>query len=449
MWFDNNKNFSDCPEREFESYKKSFNPDKKTKTIYWILGGFILFILFLLLPWTQNVSAPGIVTTTNPENRPQELNTVIAGKIEKWYVKEGDMVIKGDTILKIGEVKENYLDPELVTRTNEQIKAKESTNDFYKNKTQAIDRIITALQDGKQFNLRSLENKILQTILNVQTDSMGLVAAKLDILIADEQFKRSEELYKEGLISLTEFEKRKQTRQIADAKKTMAQNKFMNSKQDLINAKIELSKIDREYNEKISSSESDKFSTLSDIATGTGEISKMKNLYSNYLIRNGFYYITAPQDGQITKTISAGIGEVVKEGQLIVKIVPEEFKFAVELYIKPMDLPLISKGQKVRFLFDGWPTIVFSGWPNVSYGTFGGVVVAVDNSISDNGKFRILVAEDPNDKKWPTALKVGGGSNGIALLQDVPIGYELWRKLNGFPPDFYTTNENNKKTISK
>lgn len=141
----------------------------------------------------------------------------------------------------------------------------------------------------------------------------------------------------------------------------------------------------------------------------------------------------APQNGQITKTISAGIGEIVKAGEMIVKIVPQKFQYAVEMYVRPMDLPLMDIGQKVRFQFDGWPAIVFSGWPVASYGTYGGVVVAIDNSVSDNGKFRILVVEDSKDQKWPDALKVGGGAKGMALLKDVTIIYELWRNINGFP----------------
>jgi hypothetical protein len=107
------------------------------------------------------------------------------------------------------------------------------------------------------------------------------------------------------------------------------------------------------------------------------------------------------------------------------------------MYIKPIDLPLIEKGSPVRIQFDGWPAIVFSGWPNTSYGTYGGKVFAIDNFISDNGKYRVLVAPDPNDHEWPTALRVGAGANNMLLLKDVPIWYELWRQINGFPPDYY------------
>ena len=98
-------------------------------------------------------------------------------------------------------------------------------------------------------------------------------------------------------------------------------------------------------------------------------------------------------------------------------------------------------------MFNGWPSVVFSGWPNASCGTFGGKVVAIDNFISENGKYRILVAPDKDDIDWPKELRVGSGANGMGLLKDVPIWYELWRNLNGFPLDYYNPIE--KDTSSK
>ena len=101
---------------------------------------------------------------------------------------------------------------------------------------------------------------------------------------------------------------------------------------------------------------------------------------------------------------------------MIVQIVPDQIQYAVEMYVEPMDLPLMSVGQKVRFVFDGFPAIVFSGWPQSSYGTFGGKVAMVETDVSKNGKFRVLVTEDSNDKPWPRQLRMGGGASGIALL---------------------------------
>ncbi|MFN8323126.1 MAG: HlyD family efflux transporter periplasmic adaptor subunit [Chitinophagales bacterium] len=435
--------------KEYESYRKSFHEDSDVKVTRWLGIIFMGLILFSFLPWTQNIQAPGVVTTRSPEQRPQELNSVIAGRIEKWWVKEGDLVKKGDTILQISEVKENYLDPDLLKRTEEQIKAKEGTVDFYRDKVSAIQNQLSAMTQARELKLEQLRNKIKQSALYVQSDSMAFEAAQTELKIAQDQFKRQQELYRQGLKSLTELEQRKQQLQNAEAKRAIAENKFINSKNDLLNARIELNQMDREYSEKISKAQGEKFATLSDVATGEGDLSKLKNQFSNYAIRNAFYYVLAPQSGQITKTVSAGIGEVVKEGEMMVKIVPQKFEYAVEMYVDPLDLPLISVGQPVRFQFDGWPAIIFSGWPNVSYGTYGGKVVAIDNSISDNGKFRILVAESSLEKKWPRALKVGGGARGMALLKDVTILYELWRVMNGFPPDFYKSIDSGKTATEK
>jgi hypothetical protein len=116
---------------------------------------------------------------------------------------------------------------------------------------------------------------------------------------------------------------------------------------------------------------------------------------------------------------------------------PTNIDIAVETFVEPLDLPLMHLDEKVQIQFDGWPAIVFSGWPNTSFGTFTGKVVAIENFISDNGKYRILIAPEPTAPKWPDGLRAGAGAVTFALLEDVPVWYEIWRQLNGFPPNYY------------
>ena len=285
--------------------------------------------------------------------------------------------------------------------------------------------------------------------MKLQSDSMDLMAANNDFRIADIQFKRQKALYDSGLVSLTQLEQRNQAYQNAMAKRVSAENKLAAARQDLTIARIEMNSVEQEYTEKISKAQGDQFQSLSQIATGQSDIAKLQNQYTNYSIRSGLYYITAPQSGQVTKAKKAGIGEIVKEGEMLAEIVPDKMQYAVELFISPVDLPLISRGQKVNFLFDGFPAIVFSGWPGASSGTFAGKIMAVENAVSANGKFRVLVAENPHEKPWPHQLKVGAGANGIALLKTVPVWYELWRNINGFPPDYYTPANDTKKESKK
>ncbi|MFC4233492.1 HlyD family secretion protein [Parasediminibacterium paludis] len=427
-----------------KAFKKVYGIKKHGQVKKWLWGFLIVLVLALFLPWTQNIRAKGAVTTLRQEQRPQELNTIIAGSVLKWYVKEGDFVKKGDTILQLGEVKVDYFDPQLLARTQQQIDAKQQSIEGYKNKAGTAEVQASALLQGQVLKLQSIDNKILQQQLKVASDSTDLIAVTNELNVYKRQIDAAKIMLDSGAISLTEFEKRRVNFQNGSAKRISSENKLAQSKQELINLRIEKNSAVQEYTDKISKAEGDKFSSLSSAASTEADVSKLQNLYASYDARNKLYYILAPQSGQITKAKKAGIGEMLKEGEMIVEIVPTNIQYAVEMFVEPMDLPLISIGQKVRFVFDGFPAIVFSGWPQNSYGTFGGLVAAVETSVSDNGKFRVLVAEDPNDKKWPNMLRMGGGASGIALLNDVPIYYELWRNINGFPPDYYKTQKTDK-----
>jgi len=398
---------------------------------------FVLFFLIMFLPWTQNIQSRGIVTTLRPEQRPQTIQSMISGRIEKWYIREGDFVKKGDTVLFISEIKNEYLDPDLLGRTDNQLKAKEGTVNSYNNKISALNNQIGALHNTSTLKRKQAENKWQQANLMVLSDSSAYEAAVINYDISKTQHRRMQQLHKSGLKSLTDLEKRNQTMQKAYADMVAKKNKFLTSKNKVINAQVEKNSVQAQYRDKVAKAESEKYTALSNMYSAEAGVAKLQSQFTSYTLRSGMNYITAPQNGYITRTIQSGIGANIKEGTKIVSIMPEAYDLAIEMYVKPIDLPLLEKGQPVRIQFDGWPAIVFSGWPNTSQGTYGGKVYAIDNFISENGMYRILVQPDPDDHPWPDALRVGAGTINMVLLKDVAIWYEMWRKVNGFPPDYY------------
>lgn len=423
-----------------KEYYRQFN---KFLLVFALIGFIVLF-----LPWTQNISGQGQVTTLKPDQRPQTIQSQIPGRIEQWFVQEGDYVKKGDTILRISEIKSDYFDDRLVERTGDQIKAKSSSVVAYGGKVEALNRQISALREEQKLKLEQAENKLLQAQLKVKSDSIDFEATKTNLNIAEIQFNRIATLQKEGLKAVKDVEEKRLKLQESQAKIISQENKLLTSKNELINYKVELSRINAEYADKISKSQSDMYSAQSGQFDASAQVTKLENSYTNYQRRSSLLYVTAPQNGFINKAIRGGIGETFKEGDRLVGIMPAQIDLAVETYVKPIDLPLLHLGEKVRVQFDGWPAIVFSGWPNVSYGTYGAKVVAIENFISDNGKYRILLAPDVDDHPWPEPIRVGSGARTIALLNDVPIWFELWRQLNSFPPNYYTP-ENNDKLSKK
>jgi adhesin transport system membrane fusion protein len=421
----------------YSSAKHVFFKDYYKQSKRFLSGFAIAAFIMLFLPWTQNISGRGKVTSLMPDQRPQTIQSPIPGSIQKWYVQEGQYVKRGDTIMRIAEIKSEYFNPNLVELTQQQRDAKSFSVKSYQEEVKAQEGRIIAMQGERQLKLEQAQNKLEQARLKVKADSIDLEVEKTNYGIAQIKFNRADTLFSDGYKARKDVEDAKIKLQETQGKLVGAEAKLLASRQGVINARIELNRIRNEYAEKISKAQSEKFKAQSSQFSSEAEVQKLENDVSNYTIRRGLLYITAPYNGFINTVFRGGVGQTFKEGEELVGIIPADIDLAVETFVEPIDLPLIHKGEKVRIQFDGWPAIIFSGWPNVSYGTYGGEVVAVEKFISKNGKFRILLKPDPEDHPWPEEIRAGSGAFTMALLEDVPIWFELWRQLNGFPPNYY------------
>jgi adhesin transport system membrane fusion protein len=388
----------------------------------WSLGLFVAFLLSAFIPWQQNIRGIGIVSALSPMDRSQDLPSRIDGRVERWFVAEGQFVAKGSPIAQISEIKDEYLDPEVLERTREQLDATVQSNVDKRNKAAALASQITALEEGLEVKLRQAQNKLEQTRAELEQ-------AVVEDSVARDQYDRRRVLFESplGLASLNDLQAARVRAQSASARLVEKQNA-------LRIAELEFDMIRADAREKIEKARSDRSATLADVAEGEKKVASFRNKVSTLQQRQSFYTIDAPQDVYVVKARKQGVGEVVKAGEAVVTVQAAAPRQAVELFVKPMDVPLLRRGRQVRLQFDGWPALQFSGWPSVSVGTFGGEVAVIDQVASANGMFRVLVVPDPNDEPWPAQLRLGSGVNGWAMLDDVPLWFELWRQLNGFPP---------------
>jgi multidrug resistance efflux pump len=386
----------------------------------WMAGLLLLALAAMFLPWQQNVRGDGSLTALRPQDRPQTVPALIAGRIEQWFVREGQYVAKGTPLVQISEVSEKYLDPNLVGRIGEQVDGKQAALAGKVAKVRSLDSLLGALERSRDLGLEQARNK-------VRLYEAALQAAVVDSQVEAARFERRERLFKDGLSTRTEFEANQLRFQQALAK-------LVEKRQEYENARLEVGSVGAEYGEKIAKARSDRDATRAEIGESQAEVAKLRNEYASMQIRNGMYRIDAPQDGYVVKALKEGVGETIKQGDPLVTVVPARPELAVELFVKAMDVPLLRRGRKVRMIFDGWPALQFSGWPSVSVGTFGGVISVIDAVDSKAGKFRVLVTPDPDDDPWPGQLRMGSGVHGWAMLDTVPVWFEMWRQLNGFPP---------------
>lgn len=426
---------------QYKSYRKLLRRSNSQVLIKMLLVFLLLTIVGMFLPWTQNIRSKGYVTTLNPFDKPQNIQSLIGGKIDQWYVKEGDVVLVGDTIAIITEAKEEYLDPDLLSNTGVQMKAKENSVEAYAVKKKFLMEQLTALAANNASKLEQIRIKQEQLDLKIGTEKLNLAAAETYETNAANQLARMTEMHSKGIKSLTDLEQKRLSNQEAVAKKLSVINKLNEYTNDKSNLLREIEIATTDYEQKVAKLESEIRTVDSYRFSLQGESNKLQSKINQIQQRQDAYIIKSPINGRVTKVLKNGIGEYIKSQESIATIVPTSFQKAVELYVEPNDMPLIQEGKKVRIQFDGWPAMVFSGWPDNSFGTFGGRLFAIDNDISSNGRYRILVVEEPSDKPWPDLIRIGSGAQGLLLLNDVKIYYEIWRKLNGFPPDFYNENK--------
>lgn len=389
---------------------------KRLARILMMLGLFMLTIMFF--PWQQNIHGTGKVTALSPENRPQTIETAIAGRIQQWKISEGQFVATGDTIAVLSEIKEKYFDPEMLKRLREIIRSKEQSLLSKNQKSLALQRQIQSLEDA-------MDGKIQQSKAKLEGERVRYNNAR-------NQYDRNKKLFEAGNIPLTKFQD--------------IEYKYQGSEADFKNAEIEVQRVQSEYLDKINKAEAELNSTLSEQFETQGDLAKLRNEYVNMEIRSQQYFILAPQSGFVIKATQAGIGQTIKEGDPLCTIMPESNDVAVEMYVRAMDVPLLSIGRKVRIEFDGFPALQFSGWPSISVGSFGGTVRVIDYVNTHPGEFRILVTPDTTDTAWPKQLRIGSGTMGWVMLDTVPVWYELWRQLNGFPPSLYEEPKESKPT---
>ncbi|MCS7000565.1 MAG: HlyD family efflux transporter periplasmic adaptor subunit [Bacteroidota bacterium] len=404
----------------------------------------VLVVLLLVLlvsfatPWVQTVIADGRVTALNPVERPQYINAQITGRLVRWYVTEGMHVAAGDTIAVLQDIDPKFLDPNIVQRAEAHVQWLQDRAVQLRQQISAISAQLDAEMQARQSAINAAEQYIIQSQQRLTAARALFEQETLELQIAEQRYRDRKALYDQGLRSLREFESARLALQQAQARYNRAQAELRAAESQLEQAQQELQLKRNEWNAKVEKTRSDLNKAQESLSSVEAAIAKAQIEKSNIEARRSYAVVRSPIEGIVVRLYSLGPGETVKQGEPLAIVMPEVGSLAVELLIKGNDAPLVYPGQKVRIQFDGFPALQISGFPQVNVGTFGGVVSVVDAVDDDRGSgmFRAIVKPDTADEPWPNpaVLRPGTKARGWMLLNTVPLAYEIWRQLNGFPP---------------
>ena len=402
-------------------------PDFVGNIIRWLLiTCFILPIVMLFFPWQQNITALGNVTAFSANERKQTVDAPITGLISQWHVQEGSTVKKGDLLLEMSDV-----DPNFKSRLNDQRDTLAEKLSAKNQELQAYQTQLENLKTVRDAKVSAAEYKLNMAKQKVRSSHEAWISAQAILDTADLQIQRLRRLFDDGLVSKRDLEVAERDQIIANRNVNSAQANLDAAKAEEKSANIEIGQIRADAQSSINSN----LATLNKIKS---EIADSQNSLTNSEISlsRQSAKITAPREGTVFRIPVNTQSEIVSQGQPLLVIVPKTQSKSVELYVDGLDAALILPGSKVRLEFEGWPALQVSGWPNVAIGTFGGKVAFVDAIDDGTGKFRVMVVPDETIQTWPNDrfLRQGAKTKGWILLNEVSIGYEIWRVLNRFPP---------------
>ena len=393
-----------------------------------LVAVFVLFSLTALLaPWTQNIRGRGRVLAYAPDQRQQPIEATISGRVEKWFVQEGTQVEKGDPIVELRDNDESMLE-----RLGAERSAIELRRIAQAQRGESLSARIEAVRRSQRAETASAEASIQIAQRGVEAAEQDLGAATAELETNELNLTRQRGLFDDGLASQRELELAELAARQSRAKLASAKAKLEASRNRLSQSRAALRQVLASTDAEIENAEAGWRSAETDLASTNAALARLDIGIS----RQQAQTITAPIDGTILRVVGRLGGEQVKQGEVLALLVPNTEDRAVELYLDGNDAALVKEGSPVRLQFEGWPAVQFSGWPSVAVGTFGGRVAYVDATDDGHGDFRIVVVPDPEDGPWPAAsyLRQGVLAKGWVLLNQVSLGFEVWRQFNGFPP---------------
>ncbi len=385
------------------------------------------FVAMAWVPWQQSIKGAGKVMAQSPIDREQSIDAPISGRILRWFVMEGSVVKEGDPIVELADVDPNYVERlQQRRRANlDRISAAESREGAYGGQERAYVLATQLKVKAAALKVKMGEQKVIAAAQRLQAAEAELHTVQLNL-------KRQEQLEAQGLASGRALELAQLDYVKAQAELNLRRAALSEEQSNLTALRADQLGADADGTAKIQSASAEAFKTSAEVAYAQEDLAKLEVELSRQASR----LVTAPRAGVILSIHGGQGGKVTKAGDGLAILVPDTKSRAVELWIDGRDMPLISKGRPVRLRFEGWPAVQFVGWPSVAVGTFGGRVSVVDATTTRSGAFRVLVMPDPNEPPWPSEerLRQGLRAQGWILLDQVSMGWELWRQFNGFPP---------------
>ena len=343
------------------------------------------------------VHAPGVV---RPEGEVVRITTEVDGTIAAVYVQEGDIVGTGDILVRLDDGETPAGRQTLL----EQIDLLESQLEGIAQTGRDATSIFQLEERKLEIEIRTAEEDLERRWASHEA---LLQSFELELERARNRHLRTEQLLKEGLVSVQSHDEIETALLIAQSVRSETESRaptdtpFMSLIQarDLNQAQFEARRRELE------ATATPIYGRLAELRLGLQQASRTANRLT----------IRTPAKGKLTSLSTLHPGEHLPSGTLIATLAPTPIYLIVEAWLPNRDAPLVHRGQRVRLVTEDSET-------------FDGYVLSIspDARLTDSGTgaYRVLITPDTNRK-----LHLGLALETLFVTREERVLSLLFRKI--------------------
>lgn len=330
------------------------------------LGHISIWIIFIIIIsgiiWACVGEVDQIATARGkvvPYGQIKTLQSSDQGVITGIYVEEGDIVKKGDILLKLDstfsqidfdtakkrlktlilekELLENEMNGNKNSVSNEsqmdaniyayQLKLREMRREGYLEKKKAYDLEISSAGQSKE------------------KAQMDLKSSQMQRVTLEDQENKLKKLYASGSIAENEYQQKVDQLELMKTQEESAKILILNSETKIEQVRQNLISLKQTYDTEL----------IQMIVEKNKEILEAKSNLDKMQKKYAMHDLEAPVNGRVSGIGAHTIGGVVKPAQSIVTIVPEGTPLIVEASVMNKDIGFIEEGQECDIKLDAFP----------------------------------------------------------------------------------------------
>lgn len=323
----------------------------------------IIFLIFssiivgsYFFQFKEIISAPLVITTSNP---PAPIISKTSGRIEHWFVSDGDYIKKGEYIAVIKNlgvledllILEDFIvDKDYLKNSNE---IKDWNIPLISNLGELQDAYTKFYQNHKNYNEYLINNFLpkkiellkRQMVKQEQHYQLSLQQQKMieeELKITHKTFKRNQQLLDKGGVSENQIEEARAKVIQAERAYTSFLASLKSAEINLINQKRSLMDLQEQYSKDISRFDQD----ISD---------NLQTLKTQIILWKDKYVLESPIDGKLTLTKYWSENHVVSSGDRLATIVPTDSSAVIcRAVVASSGIGKVEIGQKVNIKLAGY-----------------------------------------------------------------------------------------------